>query len=128
MILHKEWNKQAVSKGRPSNAHNQAWIDIKNGEMTFLVGKKKVKFNLHQSIQLTDEEKNCCMWIKSSLLHFKGQAPDFFQEETLEGIELKTNSVSTKELELELKLLNLDANEVIFRTDEGWRRNIGHKR
>ena len=99
-ILGKEGDKQVVSIGRPSNALNQAWIDTKNGEMTLLVGKKKVKFNLHHSIQLTDEEKNCCMQIKTSLQHFKGKAPDFLQEETLEGIELKTNFVSTKELEL----------------------------
>ena len=86
--------------------------------MTLLVGKEKVKFNLHQSIQLTDEEKNCCMRIESSLQHFKGQAPYFFQEETLEGIKLNANSMSPKELGLELKLLNLDVDEVIFRTDE----------
>ena len=70
--------------------------------MTILVGKEKVKFNLHQSIQLTDEENNCCMRVKSSLKHFKGHAQDFLQEETLEEIELKTNFVSTKELELNL--------------------------
>ena len=75
-------------------------------------------FNLHQSIQLNDDEKNCCMRIESSLQHFKGQALDFLQKETLEGIELNTNSVSTKELGLELKLLNLDVDEVIFRIDE----------
>ena len=67
--------------------------------MTLLVGKEKVKFNLHQSIQLTDEEKNFCMRIESSIQHFEKQAPDFLQEKTLEGIELNTNFVSTKELE-----------------------------
>ena len=58
----------------------------KMGEMTLLVGKEKVRFNLHQSIQLTNEENNCCMRITRSLQHFEGQSPDFFQEETLEGI------------------------------------------
>ena len=57
---------------KPSNALSQAWIDIENGEMALLVGKKKVKFNLHQSIQLTDEENDCCMRIESSLQHLKG--------------------------------------------------------
>ena len=114
----REEDNQASSKGRPSNALSQAWIDTEYGEMTLLVGKEKVKFNLHQSIKLTDEEKNCCMPIKSSLQHFKGQATDFLQEETLEGIELNTNSMSTKELDLDLKLLNLDVEELILMKDE----------
>ena len=99
-----EEEQQVSFIGTPFTATSQAWRDIKHGEMTLLVGKEKVKFNLHQSIQLTDEEKNCCMQIESSLQHFKEQAPDFLQEETIEGIELNTNSVSTKELELEHKL------------------------
>ena len=70
MILGTEEDKQAISIGRPSNALSRAWIDTKNGEMTLLVGKEKVKFNLHQSIQLTDEEKNFCMRIEGSLQHF----------------------------------------------------------
>ena len=55
------------SIGRPSN-------DIEHGEMTLLVGKKKVKFNLHQRIQLIDEEKITCMRIETSLLPFEEQA------------------------------------------------------
>ena len=82
------------------------------------MGKEKVKFNLHKSIQLSDEEKNCCMMIESSLQHFKGQAPYFLQEENLEGIELNTNFVCTKELELELKLVNLDLEELILMKDD----------
>ena len=111
-------DNQAAAKGRPSNALSQAWIDIEYGEITLLVGKEKVKFTIHQSLQLTDKEKNCFMWIESSLQHFKGQAPDFLQEENLERIELNTNSVSTKELELEHKLLNLDVEELILMKDE----------
>ena len=61
VILGREEDNQASAKGRPSNALSQAWIDTEYGEMTLLVGKEKVKFNLHQSIQLTDKEKNCCM-------------------------------------------------------------------
>ena len=85
------------SIGRPSNATSQAWIDIEYGAMTLLVGKEKVKFNHHQSIQLMDEEKNCCMQIESSLLPFEELAPTILQEETLEGYKLKTNSFPTKE-------------------------------
>ena len=48
--------------------------DIEYGEMALLVDKEKVKFNLHQSIQLTDEEKMTCMQIESSLLPFEEQA------------------------------------------------------
>ena len=68
-------NQQVSSIGTPYNAIIQAWIDIEHGEMTLLIGKEKLKLNIHQSIQLTDEEKNCCIWIKSSLLHFEDQAP-----------------------------------------------------
>ena len=34
----------------PSTATSQAWIDIKHGEMTILIGKERVKFNLNQNI------------------------------------------------------------------------------
>ena len=83
-----------------------------------MVSQEKVKINITQSIQLTNEEKLICMRIESSFPHFEKQAPDILQEETLEGIELNTNSVSTKFLGLDLKLLNLDVEKVIFRTDE----------
>ena len=56
-----EEDQQAPSIGRPSNTTSQAWIDIEHAEMTLLVGKEKVKFNLHQSLQLTDEEKMTSM-------------------------------------------------------------------
>ena len=71
VTLGMEKDQRASSIGRTSNATSQAWIDVEHGEMTLLVGKEKVKFNFHQSIQLTDEEKNCCMRIKSSLVPFE---------------------------------------------------------
>ena len=86
------------SIGIPSNATSEAWIDIEHGEMTLLVSKEKLKFNLHQSIQIMDEEKNCCMRIESSLLPFDDLAPTILKEDTLEGYKLKTNSFPTKEL------------------------------
>ena len=53
-----EEKQQMSSRGTLSTTTSQAWIDVKHGEITLLVGKGKVKFNLSQSIQLTDEEKN----------------------------------------------------------------------
>ena len=58
------------------------------------------------------------MRIESSLQHFKGQAPDFLQGETLEGIDLNTNSFPIEELDLELLLYIPELEKVIFRTDE----------
>ena len=43
-----------------STATSQAWIDVKHGELTLLVGKERVNFNLNQSIQLMDEERMAC--------------------------------------------------------------------
>ena len=50
VTLGMEKDQQVSSIGTPSNATSQAWIDVEHGEMTFLVGKEKVKFNLHQNI------------------------------------------------------------------------------
>ena len=127
VTLGKEEDIQALSKEKPSNALSRAWIDVKHGEMTLLVDKEKVKFNLYQSIQLTDEERNICMRIERSLLHLKEQAPDILQEESLEGIELNTNFVSTKELELELKLHNLDVEELILMKDKDEEEAVARK-
>ena len=60
VTLGMEEDQQVSSIGRPSNATSQAWIDIEHGEMTLLIGKEKLKFNLHQSIQLTNEENMAC--------------------------------------------------------------------
>ena len=82
-----EDDQKVSSIGRPSNATSQAWIDVEHGEMTLLVGEEKVEFNLHQSIQLTNEEKNFCMPIESSLLLFEELTPTLLQEDTHEGFE-----------------------------------------
>ena len=84
------------SIGIPSNATSQAWIDVEHGEMTLLVGKEKVKFNLHQSIQFMDEENMTCMRIECSFLHFEEQAPKILQEETLAGYKFEANSFPPK--------------------------------
>ena len=86
--------------------------------MTLLVGKEKVKFNLHQSIQLTVEERSSCRRIENSLLHFEKQAPKILQGDTLEGFKLNTNSFLIKELDFKLLSHILEVEEVIFMTDE----------
>ena len=106
------------SLGTPSNATSQVWIDVEHKEMILLVGKEKVKFNLHQSIQLTDKEKKCCMRIEISLLHFDDQAPKILQEDTLEGNKFEANSFPTKELAFELTLPIPKVEEVILTRDE----------
>ena len=106
------------SIGTPSNATSQELIDVEHWEMTLLVDKEKVKFNLHQSIQLTDEEKMTCMRIESSFLHFEVQAPKILQEETIEGYKFEANSFPTKELTFELLTPILEVEEVIFTSDE----------
>ena len=64
MTVGMEEEQQVSFIGTPSTATSQAWIDVKHGEMTLLVGKEIVKFNLNQSIQLTNEEKMKCMRIE----------------------------------------------------------------
>ena len=44
----------------PLSSSSQAWIDINKGELTFLVGEEKAKFNLHQPLPLTEQERTMC--------------------------------------------------------------------
>ena len=56
---------------RPLLSSSQAWIDINKGELTLLVGEEKAKFNLHQPLPLTEQER--AMYRKfCSLLQSKG--------------------------------------------------------
>ena len=117
-----EEDQQVSYIGTPSNATSQAWIDVEHGEMTLLVGKEKVKFNLHQSIQLTDEEKMTCMQIESSFLHLEEHAPKILQVETLEGYKFEANSFPSKELAFELLTLIPEVEGVvliIYEDEEG---------
>ena len=45
---------------RPLPFSSQAWIDINKGELTLLVGEEKAKFNLHQPLPLTEQERTMC--------------------------------------------------------------------
>ena len=109
-----EEDRQVSSIGRPSIATSQVWIDAEHREMTFLAGEQKMKFNLHQNIPLTDEERKTCMKIS----HIKEHAPMFLYEDTLEGFELEANSFPTKELAFELKLYNMAVEKLILASDE----------
>ena len=51
--------------------------------MTLLVGKEKMKFDLHQSTPLTDEEMRVCTNLESSFLPIEDLAPTFLQDDTL---------------------------------------------
>ena len=105
-------------KGTPSNATSQAWIDVEHREMNLLVGKEKVKFNLHRRIQFTDEKKMTCMLIESLFLHFEEQASNILQEDTLEGYKFEANSFPTKELAYELTSHIPEVEEVILTSVE----------
>ena len=56
---------------RPLLSSSQAWIDINKGELTLLVGEDKAKFNLHQPLPLTEQERAMCKKF-CSLLQSKG--------------------------------------------------------
>ena len=56
---------------RPLLSSSQAWIDINKGELTLLVGEEKAKFNLHQPLPLTEQERAMCRKF-CSLLQSKG--------------------------------------------------------
>ena len=56
---------------RPLPFSSQAWININKGELIVLVGEEKAKFNLHQPLPLTEQERT--MYRKFySLLPSKG--------------------------------------------------------
>ena len=118
VIVGMEEEQQVTLIGTPSTATSQALNDVKHREMTLLVGKKKVKFNLHHSIQLTVKERNSCKWIESSLLHFEKQAPRILQGDTIEGSKLNTNSSPIKELGLKPLLTIPEMEELILMKDE----------
>ena len=56
---------------RPLLSSSQAWIDINKGELTLLVGEEKSKFNIHQTLPLTEQERAMCRKFYS-LLQSKG--------------------------------------------------------
>ena len=93
-------------------------IDAKHGEMTLLFGEEKMKFDLHQSIPLTDEEKRACMKINNSFLTNKEQSPMILQKDTLEGYKFEANSFPAKELAFELTWQNMEVEELILDSDE----------
>ena len=111
-------NRQVSNVERPSIATSQVWIDAENGGMTLLVGEEKMKFDLHLSNPLTDEEMRVYMKIESSLSLSKEDAPKILQEDTLEGYKFEANSFPTKELAFEFTLPIPEVEEVILTSDE----------
>ena len=85
--------------------------------MTLLVGKEKMKFDLHQNTPITDEQKMTCMRIKISFLPFEEPTPDFLQEDALEGYKFEANSFPTKELAFELTPSIMEVEELILTSD-----------
>ena len=113
-----EEDRQVSIIERPSISTSQVWIDTKHGEMTLLVGEEKMKFDLHQSIPLTDEERRACMKIECSFLLIKEDAPKILQEDTLEGYKFEAGSFPTKELAFELTSQNMEVERLILTSDE----------
>ena len=77
-----------------------------------------MKFNRHQSIPLTDEERRACMKIESSLSPIKEHAPMFLQEDAIKGFGLKTNSFPAKEFAFELISHNMKVEKLILMSAE----------
>ena len=77
---------------RPLLSLSQAWIDINKEELTLLVGEEKEKFNLHQPLPLTEQERAMCRKF-CSLLQSKGhkfeQSPLSLHLHHIEGTVLK---------------------------------------
>ena len=88
------------------------------GEMTLLVGEKKMKFDLHQSKPLTDEERRTFMKLKSLFSLIEKQAPKILKEDTLDGYKFEANSFSTKELVFEPTLIIPKVKKFILMSDE----------
>ena len=61
--MEEDWKVSVIE--RPSIATSQVWIDAEHGERTLLVGEEKMKFDLHQSIPLKDEERRVYIKIES---------------------------------------------------------------
>ena len=86
--------------------------------MTLLVGKEKMKFDLHQRKPLTDEERRACKTLESSFLLIEEKAPKILQEDTLEGYKFGANSFPTKELVFEPTLIIPEVEKFILKSNE----------
>ena len=77
-----------------------------------------MKFDLHKSKPLEDEERRACKKLESSFLLIEEQAPKILQEDILEGYKFKANSFPTKELAFEPTLIILKVEKFILMSDE----------
>ena len=62
-------NSQILRRPLPSSS--QAWINVNKVELTLLIGKEKAKFNLHQPLPLTEQERTMCK-NSTACFHQKG--------------------------------------------------------
>ena len=113
-----EEDRQVSFVERPSIATSRMWIDAENGAMTLLVGKEKIKFDLHQGTPLMDEERRACKKLESSFSQIEELTPKFLQEDTLEGQKYEANSFPTKELAFELLSPILKVEKFILTSNE----------
>ena len=60
-----EEDRQVSFIEKSSIATSQVWIYVEHGEMTLFFGEEKMKFDIHQSILLSDDEMRACMKIES---------------------------------------------------------------
>ena len=74
---------------RPSIAKSQVWIDVEHREMTILVGKEKMKFDLHQRTPLTGEERRAFKKLEGSFHSLRSKHLKSFKRTLLKDINLK---------------------------------------
>ena len=86
VTLGMEEDQQVSSIRRPSNAPSQALIDIEHGEMTLLVGKEKLKLNLHQSRQLTIKKRNVACGLRVNFNLFMSLHLQYLKRKLLKDI------------------------------------------
>ena len=103
---------------RPSIAKVKCGSIFNMGEMTLLVGKEKMKFDLHQRTPLMDKERRVFKKLESSFPLIKEQAPKILQEKTLEGYKFEANSFPTKQLAFEFTPSIIEVEEVILISDD----------
>ena len=93
------------------------WI-AENEKMTLLVGKEKMKFDLHQRKPLMDEERKAYKKLESSFLLIEEKEPKIIQEDTLEGYKFEANSFPTKVLAFEPTLIIPEVEKFILTSNE----------
>ena len=95
---------------RPLLSSSQAWIDINKGELTLLVGEEKAKFNLHQPLPLTKQERAKCRKIEQSPLSINVFTSTSHREDCFEKIVTEPPAIIKGDLEFLSPLQGLKEN------------------